>query len=109
MTLRIFAVVALALFLVIAACGDDEDQRLQTPAQTTLPAMTETPGDTPTQPTAASTPTPGLGPAAGAAIDALATWLGPAGDPSAVSVESIEAVTWPNGGLGLGEVGQACS
>ena len=109
MTLRIFAVVALALFLVIAACGDDEDQRLQTPAQTTLPAMTETPGDTPTQPTAASTPTPGLGPAAGAAIDALATWLGPVGDPAAISVDSIEAVTWPNGCLGLGRVGQACT
>ena len=109
MTLRIFVVVALAFFLVVAACGDDEDQGLQTPAQTAPPALTETPGDTPTSPTAASTPTSGLGPAADAAIDALATWLGPVGDPSAISVDSIEAVTWPNGCLGLGRVGQACT
>ncbi len=52
---------------------------------------------------------PDLDAATEAAIDALATWLGPLAEPSEIFVSSAEAVTWSNGCLDAGLPGQACT
>jgi hypothetical protein len=114
MLVRIVSAVVLAFGLVFAACSDEEEDTT-TPAPTggtPSPAKPETPAETPPD-DATPTPTPTTGePAASAtqaAIDALATWLGPVADPASISVSSVEPVTWPNGCLGLGRVGQVCT
>ncbi len=99
MMLRSLAFAGMALVLIVAAaCGDDDDGA--GPTETLAPIATGAPGDT---------PAPGLGAATNAAIEALATWLGPAGDASAITVASVEAVTWSDGCLEVGRAGQACT
>ena len=111
MRLNTAVVLMLGLGLLVAACGGngDDGPGVLTPTETSPPIATGVAGDTQTPPTAASTPTPGLGAATNAAIDALATWLGSAGDASAISVVSVEAMTWTNGCLEVGRAGQACT
>ena len=111
MTLKTAVVVMLGLGLLVAACGGDGDDGpdVLAPTETSSPIATGVAGDTQTPPAAASTPTPGLGAATNAAIDALAPWLGPVGEPSAIAVVSVEAVTWTNGCLEVGRAGQACT
>lgn len=43
------------------------------------------------------------------AIDALARWLGPAGDRDSIEVVSVEEVDWPDGCLGIHRVGRVCT
>lgn len=101
MIIRTLAALVLALGLITAACGDDDEDVTPTDG-TPSPAATVTPAGTPT-------PTPDPRPPTDAAIDALAIWLGPVGDPASITVSSVEAVTWPDGCLGLSRVGQACT
>ncbi|MBT5774049.1 MAG: hypothetical protein HOH95_06695 [Dehalococcoidia bacterium] len=100
------ALTALLLLSVITlACTDDPKP---TPSPTaaasetaaTDPSVTTTPG---------TTPTPFPEPPISAAIDALATWLGPVADPASIQVASTEDVTWSNGCLDLSRVGQMCT
>lgn len=99
----------LALATAFAACSDDDGQeQTQTPAETTPPAATETAGPSETPPSE-PTATPDPGPATDAAVEALATWLGPVADPAAIEVTAIEAVTWPDGCLGLDRAGLMCT
>lgn len=114
MIIRIVAAAVLAVGLVLAACSDEEEDTATplptggTPSPTQLATPVETP---PSDSTPTPTPTTGgpAGSATQAAIDALATWLGPVADPAAISVSSVEPVTWPNGCLGLSRVGRVCT
>jgi len=109
MILRAAVLLGVAVGLILAACGDDKEDVLPAPSETPPPAVTQIPDDTSTSPTVASTPTPDPRPAAVAAIDALGTWLGPIGERPAISVVSVEAVTWSNGCLDLARANQACT
>src|SRR5690606_22340641 len=44
-----------------------------------------------------------------AAMDALASWLGPAGDRGSMEVAGTEQVTWSNGCLDIAVPAQACT
>ncbi len=104
--LLILVGILIAVFAIAAvACDDDDDgPDVLAPTETTAPVATQLPGDTTTPDTGAASDA-----ATEAAIEALATWLGPAGDASAISVTSVEAVTWSNGCLEVGRAGQACT
>lgn len=82
-----------------------------TPVPTEAPATEAPPTETPEpQPTATEDPGPDESEAAAqAAVDSLATWLGPVADPAAITVDSVEPVTWNNGCLELVRPGQVCS
>lgn len=115
MILRVLVALAVATGLVTAACSDDEEDIpsptpgngtvAPTDAATPTPAATPSPTPTDSEPT----PTPDPGPATDAAVDALATWLGPVADPASISVESAEAIIWSDGCLGLRRPGRACT
>lgn len=111
---KILIAILLTLGLAVAACGDDEDD-IPSPSPTetatatpTPSAPTETPPVTPA-PTPEPTPTPDPDPASQAAADALATWLGPAGDPDSISVNAAEPIVWADGCLGLGLSAEVCT
>lgn len=109
---RAAMVVALASGLVLVACGDDDGNAEATPTETSAAVATATePAATPADgtPPADGEPTPDSAAAEQAAIDALATWLGPVADPSAITVVSVEAMTWPDGCLGLDYGNEACT
>lgn len=104
--------------LAVLGCSDDEPGS-EPIATGTAPAGTETatvPSPTETAVTTTATP-PATPPAtlapgdsaAVAAAAALATWLGPVGDAASIVVRSVEPVTWPDGCLGLGRAGRACT
>lgn len=125
--------------MMAAACGDGEDGGTATPGATgspatlvatgtTAPGMTATATPTATvtptatqtprvSPAAGSTPTatpsptatPGAGPIGEAAKEALARWLGPAGDPASIMVVSVRRQNWANGCLELPRLGEACT
>ncbi|MGD9935746.1 MAG: hypothetical protein AB7T37_18775 [Dehalococcoidia bacterium] len=103
-----------------------------TPGQVASPAPMSTASPFPSAPVASATPpstanpvpsaavpstapdgTPPAGGEAGAAgrtaADTLARWLGPVGDRDAISVAAVEAVTWPDGCLGLRRSGALCT
>ena len=121
MTLRMLVVVIVGVGLVVAACSDDDDDEpgAETPTETPVAVATGVPDATQTPPDALATATPDSGTASDAAPDgasateaaiaALAMWLGPAGDAPAISVASVEAVTWSNGCLDVGRANMACT
>lgn len=97
-----------------------------TPGQAASPSPMSTVSPSPSAPASSTTPvpsasmpsttpdaTPPAGGQAGAAgrtaADALARWLGPAGDRGAISVAAVEAMTWPDGCLGLRRSGALCT
>lgn len=113
-------------FLLVACGGDDNDavtpttspQRTDAPATTTTPLQTEpataraTTTGTPTgvpAPTNEHSPVPDSSAAEQAARDALASWLGPVGDPASIAVKAIERLTWTNACLDLPRAGQTCA
>ena len=109
----------LLLGLALVGCGGDDADSTATPTATGAPTATGTPAPTDTPPAAPpppATPPPanptasdGAAVAAEAARAALASWLGPVGDRAAIEVRSVEELTWPNGCLGLGRAGEACT
>jgi hypothetical protein len=80
-----------------------------TAAPTLDPTRTPLPVETPTASATPDATPPAADPAVAAAHNALARWLGPAGDPSSIETRSVEAVTWPDGCLGIARVGIACT
>jgi hypothetical protein len=105
----IWIAVALGAALLFVACnGDDDGTAEPTPTSTATP--TATPTDTPT-----STPTPIITPtpepleerALETAAAELERWLGPLAGP--VTATRAERMTWPDGCLGLGHGGEACT
>jgi len=109
-TLRLTLAAILAVSTLTLACGDDEP----TPTSTPTAAATATPSPSPTTvPSVTATPGPLLNPVPeppiDAAIDALASWLGPLADTSLVSIVSTEDVEWPNGCLGIARANIACT
>lgn len=117
MLIRIFTLLLLGGALLLAACGDDEEELpngdpTETPAATeTEPPNGETPAPTETPPANDPTPTetPDPEPATQAAVEALASWLGPVGDPASIEVDSVETAIWSDGCLGLGHGDEACT
>jgi len=106
MIVKIVTLLTLAVCFLAVACGDDDEVvATQTPGETPTPRLTQPSTATPDQTPA----TPDPGDASAAAIEALGTWLGPVGDPSAITVDSVEKVIWPNGCLGLSRAGVACT
>jgi hypothetical protein len=112
------ALLLIPLSMALAACSDGGEGGPATttptiPVTATVPAITtQTPvAATPTQTPVAATPTPQAGSqrAEQAAQRELARWLGPVADPAAISVASVEPVTWRNGCLELDRAGQACT
>ena len=115
-----------AVLLLAAACGSDDDPPPRNPLDDTASPDTATPAPTasPTTPPATATATPavtatpsGDGASApderalevftGNAIELMAEWLGvPFTD---LSVDSAEALVWPNSCIGIDQPGVACT
>ncbi len=95
----------IACLLAGVSCkGSDSGDASPTPSPIATLAPTPT-----TTPTATPEPVGDGDAAARAAIDALAIWLGPVGDRSAITLRSVEAVTWRNGCLELNRAGRFCT
>ena len=119
-------VVALSA-LVVAGCDADTPVPAPTSAATGAPSVVPTVAGTPIptgiaspSPNSSAIPRPTLTPPAGTptpagqaieavARGALAQWLGPVGDPASIRAVSVEPVAWPDGCLGLGRPGRACT
>jgi hypothetical protein len=107
----------ISMSLLLSACASSASP--QTPVDTTapvtsIPAPSETPEPTrkPAQPEVSPTTPPtykptDIPPAQQAAIQALADTLGI--DPGQVKIVSAEGVDWPNGCLGVQQVGVMCT
>lgn len=96
---RLLALVALVA-LVAGACGGRPGAGQPRPT----PSPTPSPRETPASPTPA-----GSGDAVEAATDALARWLGPAGDRDSIEVVGVEQIDWPDGCLGIHRAGRVCT
>jgi hypothetical protein len=109
MLVRITILLTLGLGLTFVACGGDNDDE-ETPTETQAAVATATePAATPLSETPSIQPTGDISGVELSAIDALATWLGPVADPSAITVVSVEAMTWPDGCLGLALSNEVCT
>jgi hypothetical protein len=107
--------------LAALGCGGDDDDPVSTIVaatpnpNTTAPVATAMPTETASATVMVPTATPttvsagGADRAAQAARDALATWLGPVGDPASISINEVEAATWQNTCLGLTPPGEVCA
>jgi hypothetical protein len=101
----IWMAAALVAAVLLVACNGDDDATPE-PTTTATPTPTATPTSTPT-PIITPTPEPLEERALEAAREALDRWLGPLAGP--VTATRAERQTWPDGCLGLGHGGEACT
>lgn len=112
------------ILALLAACSSSDEPDVTPTATAAIEILTATasapagavtviPSATATLPSATSTPTVVATPASAQAVTAaradLARWLGPVGNPAAITVTSVEAKTWSNGCLELSRPGQVCT